>query len=42
MDGGRDLGVGRGVVRVLGLWILQKVSEMERNPIGQFVNLTDV
>ena len=26
MDGGRDLGVTRGVGRVLGLWILQKVS----------------
>ena len=42
MDGVRDLGVTRGVGRVLGLWILEKVSEMERNQIGQFVNLTDI
>ena len=27
---------------VLGSWVLQKVSEMERNQIGQFVNLTDI
>ena len=26
MDGGRDFGVTRGVGRVLGLWILKKVS----------------
>ena len=45
MDGVRDLGVIRGVGRVLGLWILQNVSEMERNQIGQFFipfNLTDL
>ena len=41
MDG-RDLGDTRGVGRVLGLWVLQKVSEMERNQIRQFVNFTDV
>ena len=29
MDGVRDLGVTRGVGRVLGLWILQKVSGTE-------------
>ena len=39
---GRDLGDTRGVGRVLGLWVLQKVSEMERNQIRQFVNFTDV
>ena len=45
MDGVRDLGVTRGVGRVLGLWILEKVSEMERNQFGQvFIpfNLTDL
>ena len=34
-----------GVGRVLGLWILKKVSEMERHKIGQFFipfNLTDL
>ena len=52
MDGGRDLGVTRGVGPVLGrcwagvgpvlgLWVLQKVTEMKRNLIGQFVNLAD-
>ena len=35
MDGVLDLGVTRGVGRVLGLWILQRVSEMERNQFGQ-------
>ena len=45
MDGGRDFGVTRGVGRVLGLWILKKVSEMERHQVGQFFipfNLTDL
>ena len=43
MDDVRDLGVTRGVGRVLGLWILQKVSELERNQFGQVfipLNLT--
>ena len=30
-----------GVGPVLGLWVLQKVTEMKRNLIGQFVNLAD-
>ena len=41
MDGGRDLGVTRGVGPVLGLWI-QKVSEMERHQFEQCFNLTDL
>ena len=42
MDGGRDLGVTRGVGRVLGLWVLQKVSEMEAHQFEQCFNLTDL
>ena len=42
MDGVRDLGVTRGVGWVLGLWILQKVSEMERHQFEQCFNLTDL
>ena len=42
MDGGRDLGVSRGVGLVLGLWILEKVSEMEPHQFEQCFNLTDL
>ena len=39
---GRDLGDTSGVGPVLGFWVLQKVSEMERHQFEQCFNLTDL
>ena len=39
---GRDLGVTRGAGQVLGLWILETVSEMEPHQFEQCFNLTDL